>query len=173
MVKPSTPVDQQLDRLAPAVAVAFIVCLFVSIFAPTSRIRSPEAEALEAALAWTGWFFVGGSLACGLIWIVLALRRPPRRARKDGALERISQPPQPAPTSANLHWLAVAFHAVTSFGVLTGRAPATLETLISVGGPRALFSGAAWLGMLALGMLIVAHSAHLAIRAGRAVAEAA
>lgn len=147
--------------------------MLASMFAPVFHIRSPEAEALEAALVWTGWVHIGGMFACVLAAIALRLRKRQRPVRVEGALERITRPLEPPPLSTAGHWVFTGIVAFTVFGSLAGQAPETLETLSTVGGARAFIAVAAWLGVFLFGSLTIVLSAHQAIRAGRAVAEAA
>lgn len=159
--------DPRGDRIIP---VGGFVCLCALLFAPAIGIRSPEAEALEAALDWTVWCFVIGLLGCGVAWLGLRFRKPPRHTALDGALERITRPPEAGPVGAEHHWLAAAYYAVVFPSLLAMQAPETLEALISVGGPRGFVAVAAWLGFLAFGSLMLIQAGRRAILAGRPAA---
>ena len=168
MTKSATRPEDQRDLWGDLlIPIGGGVCLFTLLFASKILIRSPEAEALEAALDWTSWYFLIGFLGCGVVWLALLFRKPPPRAALDGALERVTRPPEAGPVGAEHHWLAAAYKAVIWPNALAMQAPNTLEAVIMIGGPRGFIAVAAWLGLLAFGGLMVMQSVRRAIIAGR------
>lgn len=148
-------------------SLGMLLCLWACIFAPSRRIASPEAEALQAALSWTTWPLVTCCVLSGLAWIILRLRKPTRRSVPGDALARVSMPPADEPAGALHDWLGAAFYALLMLGLPVMFAPAILETAISVGGPRALIASLGLLGVVLIEGWWVVHFARRAVLASR------
>lgn len=145
-----------------------LLCLWACIFAPSRRIASPEAEALQSALSWTTWPLVTCFAVWGLAWTILRLRKPTRRSVLGDALARVSMPPADEPAGALHDWLGAAFHALLMLGQPVVFAPAILETAISVGSPRALIASLGLVGLVLIEGWWVVHFARRAVLPGRA-----
>lgn len=148
-------------------SLGMLLCLWACIFAPSRPITSPEAEALKAALSWTIWPLVTCFVLCGLAWTILRLRKPARRSVPGDALARVSMPPADEPAGALHDCLGAAFYGLLMLCLPVMFAPAILETVISVGGLRALIASLGLLGLVLIEGWWVVHLARRAVLASR------